>query len=435
LLNELRSDGKIKLRSFEHAVRICEENAWDLEPDSEEFEVLCEQLRRAERQAVSDILQRARSDEFVPSYEQSVLENRESDRRYTITHAVRDYAKRNPSQIDMIKKLDLALMAWRQIIGKESFVAIDGRDVIDFIEAMETVPKNAGVRFPGLTLPDAALANAKLEDPYPILTAKSIKVSYVGVLTTAANVALERKRIGRNPFLGNRVKGSRKKAQHRRAFRADELHRIFRHPVFTGCASAKRRYSTGDLIVKDSLYWSPLIALFTGLRASEIGALEPSDLKLLRGHDGANWYISVRGTKSENAVRDIPLHGGIVELGLIDLFKTAEQNGNRRVFEEWKKPKNKKFSEARVIRNFNEKICSSIGEAGSRPGFHCFRHSLQARMARSGLDPKFQRAILGHSQKGMEADYYKKDIRDYAQAFCRLVKFDDLDIRHLYEEK
>ena len=433
LLEELKSDGNLKVRSFDHAVRIYEENNWILDPDSKEFEIFCERLRRAERKAILQILDRSRSDDFTPSYEIINIKRRDADRSYTVTQAVSDYIDQNPFKTDMIKKLKLALSVWRQIVGKESFLSIDGRDVVDFVDTLKRVPKNAGVRFPGSSLVEAAAVNSELDSPYPLLTPKSIKVSYLGVLTTAANLALDRKKIGTNPFLGIRVTGSHISPSHRRPFKDYELKTIFAHPIFTGCASQSRRYSPGNLVIKDSLYWSPLIALFTGMRASEIGALRPRDLRPLQGTDSALWYISVEGTKSDNAIRDVPVHPGLIKLGLISLFENANAAGKKRVFEDWHKPKNKKYSEARVIRNFGEKVCGDLGDPGSRPSFHCFRHTLQTRMARSGIDPKFQRAILGHTQKGMEENYYKKDIHDYAVAFCNRVKFNDIDLTHLHE--
>lgn len=49
-------------------------------------------------------------------------------------------------------------------------------------------------------------------------------------------------------------------------FSPDDLHRLFRSPVWTGSRSAARRLEPGSEIIRDGLYWLPLLAAYTGAR-------------------------------------------------------------------------------------------------------------------------------------------------------------------------
>lgn len=52
----------------------------------------------------------------------------------------------------------------------------------------------------------------------------------------------------------------------RMSFSPDEVRRIFAAPVWQGCQSSSRRRSPGKVIIRDALYWLPLIAAYTGAR-------------------------------------------------------------------------------------------------------------------------------------------------------------------------
>lgn len=57
-----------------------------------------------------------------------------------------------------------------------------------------------------------------------------------------------------------------------------EVQSLFRHPVFTGCASAKRRRTPGEVILRDGLYWLHILAAYSGARREELAAMEVADV-------------------------------------------------------------------------------------------------------------------------------------------------------------
>ena len=432
ILSELGKPADENVRSFDAAIKIYESNGWVPEPEDKYFIILQDLLRRAEKTVIKLILQESRSDTFVPSDQRKQLFQGSDSNALTLSSAIERYEQSNPENKDIIKKMRSAHRVWMELIGIDPISAITREIVKNYIAVVIKIPKRTDVRFANLKIAAAIEANSALSKPYDTIKPKTAKINYVSVLGAAVEVYVEAEKIKSNPFTGHSIEGSDNPANHRRPFKTHELIDIFHHPIFTGCKSRLRRYTPGATVIRDSLFWAPLIALFSGLRASEIGALQPSDLKELRGLKGELWYLNVDGTKTGNANREVPVHPELIRLGIVDLFKHAKVAGNKRVFEEWKKPKDKKYSEARVIRNFSEKVCAEFGLPGDRPTFHCFRQTLITKMSSAGLDLKFQRAIIGHSQQGMDRAYYKPYIEDYAEPFSRRISFEGLDLSHLH---
>jgi hypothetical protein len=90
---------------------------------------------------------------------------------------------------------------------------------------------------------------------------------------------------GKNPFSGLMVRGQKSPSSKRASFKPEEIRVLFRAPLYTGCKGKDwaRRLEGGNEIIKDALYWIPLIGLYSGMRLNEICQLETSDLRLEEG--------------------------------------------------------------------------------------------------------------------------------------------------------
>jgi hypothetical protein len=79
--------------------------------------------------------------------------------------------------------------------------------------------------------------------------------------------------------------------------------------IWTGCKSGHFRNTPGTRIIKDGLYWVPMIADYTGARREEIAGLQPSDIK---DENGIPYFDIAenhnRGVKTLAGVRRIPIH-------------------------------------------------------------------------------------------------------------------------------
>lgn len=345
----------------------------------------------------------------------------------TVAALVEHYASHYPKRTALISKLNPALRAWQELSGIEDVDEIKAKDVRAFARDLEKLPARYGMRFPGLTLRQAVVANAKREQPYELLAEKTIREGYIGPLKSVFSAALHDELISSNPFHGVRLAEVGRATEDKRNFRTHELNTLFQHPIWTGCHSNDRRNVPGAMVIEDEYYWAPLIALFTGMRADEIADLLVADVHF----DHALPHIAVNGTKSKSAVRKIPLHPALAEMGFADYLTDIRASGSKNVFPDWKAPKGKTKSAAACQRNFNERIIKRGAFDNPKPTFHSFRQTLKSEMLRNKLTPNFQNAVMGHAQERMDKHYYNPDLQDYHQAFIEAVRFDDVDLSHL----
>lgn len=99
----------------------------------------------------------------------------------------------------------------------------------------------------------------------------------------------------------------------RRTYSVDQLKSIFSSPIFTGCKSDVRRSDVGSLVLRDSTFWVPLVALFSGMRMGEIAQLLVADVRV------------------ENEVlyfRRVPVHATLLEIGFIEYVASVWVEGD-----------------------------------------------------------------------------------------------------------
>ncbi|WP_188973713.1 hypothetical protein [Neoroseomonas lacus] len=126
-------------------------------------------------------------------------------------------------------------------------------------------------------------------------------------------------------------KEERKARDQRDAWTSDELIKLFKSPVWTGC-EPKHRATAGPEIIRDAKFWLPLLALFHGARLEEFADLRCSDV-IQDENAGGLWAFDLneeaRRLKTQNAIRIVPLHPEIIRLGFLDyLTRTAPKPGD-----------------------------------------------------------------------------------------------------------
>ena len=116
-----------------------------------------------------------------------------------------------------------------------------------------------------------------------------------------------------------------------------DMKKVFGHPLWSGCAGKTRggRHKFGNCIIKDHHYWINLTLAYTGARRSEIAGLLESDV---RQEDGIP-YISIRpnhlrGLKTKDSKRQIPLHPHLVKLGFLEFAAACRRRKHLALFPE-----------------------------------------------------------------------------------------------------
>jgi integrase len=110
----------------------------------------------------------------------------------------------------------------------------------------------------------------------------------------------------------------------------DRIRELFASPIYTGFKSEYRRHLTGNIVVRDALYWVPLIIAFTGMRREEICQLRVEHLCQLDDI----WYFDLKAkglklkkTKKGDAAskRWVPVPEALIQLGITEsLHKDRE---------------------------------------------------------------------------------------------------------------
>lgn len=206
----------------------------------------------------------------------------------------------------------------------------------------------------------------------------------------------------------------------RDAFTDEEIELILRMPTFTG-QDKEDRWSAGDFLLQDHIYWGYIIMLLTGMRTSEVGQLKISDLIEaegfyffdLRPFDPAQGRIArknVKKLKTGNAARFVPLDLLIIDLGLLERVQRVKTLGETRLFPEWEsytrksgvvvwdRPLSRDWQERRKklkLERLNISLYSS-------------RHCMGDRLDKAEFPQRLRDRIMGHAPAHAKGRYGAK---------------------------
>jgi integrase len=209
----------------------------------------------------------------------------------------------------------------------------------------------------------------------------------------------------------------------KRPFGVAELNLVFQHPWFTGCESAQRCHHPGSHRLPGVHYWAPIVALFSGCRAAELGGLKLSEVQL----DGQFPHLHIRDNEyrptKEGYARLVPVLDALLKIGFEEYVARVRATGADRLFPDWLPPQqsggfNKddaRWSNAGPIRAFNRTVIEASLGGGMTPGarrdvtFHGFRGAFKSMLGltRHGVAPNVINEVVGHAKSGMDKHYIK----------------------------
>ncbi len=273
-------------------------------------------------------------------------------------------------------------------------------DARDFKDLLVKAPASMSKRFRGLTLPQAVKAGKDS----PLLAPASIN-KYLTALSSLFSWAVMNDYADLNPVSGLRVALDKRADKQRRPFTADELKTIF----------AALEGETGSAL------WLPLLGAFTGARLGELCQLEAGDV---RARDGVE-VISIndegdKALKAKSAVREIPIHPALAEVGFLKFVAAARARGGGRLFDVTAAVYSKRFARFR----------RALGITGRDVGYHSLRHNAADRLRNAGVELEMRNAILGHAQSAMGSRYGAGFSVAVLRAAIRKIDY-DLDLSHL----
>lgn len=149
--------------------------------------------------------------------------------------------------------------------------------------------------------------------------------------------------------------------------------------------------TTNDL---DGFKVAILLQMYSGMRNSEISNIQPEDIKTEQGVD----YIHVRGTKTVNAERYIPIHSKLKEFGVVDYIKAGGEI----------------YTSQSITQRFNRLMQSlSMSKEDSKGlplSFYSFRHNFASGLASGGVSELHIEWLMGHSHTGTKQRYIVRGV-------------------------
>ena len=199
---------------------------------------------------------------------------------------------------------------------------------------------------------------------------------YLGSISSLLNWMEKHERIARNPLQHvQKVQGNGAQVRPRRAFSDDEMQRLL------AIAGARK-----------VVY---LTAVYTGLRRSELAALELRDLH----SEGEKPFINARASTTKNHQQAvIALHPEL--LAALRLHVTSLPAGGSRIFA-GVMPTMKQFKA-----DLKAAGIEFVNATGHRADFHSLRHTLATNLARAGTAPRVAMEIMRHSDMRLTAKTY-----------------------------
>lgn len=190
-----------------------------------------------------------------------------------------------------------AVRMFNEFMGGETALrAITKNNVIDYKNALLETPNRYGMRFPGLTLPQAIKANQKLAEPFAPLAPKTINMKWLSHLSSILQWASNNGHIDMNPAQGIRVDTGSKvhKEPSYLPFTKEELKAIFGTEMFKDSA----QYGLNQ--------WALLVMLFTGVRnSSEMARMK---LQYIYSEQGVMVFDLAEASKNQRSKRLVPIH-------------------------------------------------------------------------------------------------------------------------------
>lgn len=331
----------------------------------------------------------------------------------------------------------------REVLGERTpLFAITKQKVEELFELLQRVPTNATKRFPKLTLKDA-IAVADKRGEQSRLSQKSLE-NYLVNIAAIFNFAVEEELMASNPAKGRIlraiVQGGEKRSR-KAKFTDNELNRLFRAPLYTGCKDDESGYAKpGTNKPRRARFWLPLVGLFHGLRSNEAAQLFTEDIAEIEGirvfkirTTRESGEESDKRLKSRQSERNVPIHPELLRIGFLEyVAERRRDTSNPRLF-----PHNPRGADGYYSTPFGKWFARfkkmTLGE-NCKATFHSFRHHFRDAMRDAEISTDYAEALGGWSndRRSSERLYGTGPSLQKLREKMEMVKYPRLDLSHLH---
>lgn len=282
-------------------------------------------------------------------------------------------------------KQEATFRDWRDIIGDVRVGELTRDMMLRFRDALARLPSNRHKRYPGKSI--AALLAVEIP-PGELPAHRTVLEKLVQVGTFLRWCRETKQYLSVDPMAGLYFDADSKSYA---PFSVDDLKRMFNGHKYE---NGKHR--------KSWQFWTPLIALYSGARQTEIAQLAVTDIIQ---EDGV-WYLSItdagedQHVKTRAAVRKVPINSKLVELGFLHYVACLKARGEQRLFPDLDKGPNGWGD--KVSRWFGNTFSKGAGiqddPSGRQKVFHSFRHNAITQALGAQVSIAHAQQVFGHEQ-------------------------------------
>ncbi len=340
----------------------------------------------------------------------STLIVKEENESVKLKDMIEAYVKHKKLNTDWTEKTENENKACWQLFldfaGEDITVdKIDYDLVISFKEALTKLPanmkKNPQYR-------DKTLHEILAMDDIKPMSSTTINKN-MNRLSSVLKYVVSRKLMSINPAEGMESKKKRRARDERSEFSLDDLRALFLSDEYVN-----------DLHKYSFQYWTPIIALFTGMRQDEIAQLHIDDIRQL----GGIWIFDVNDKDEKKlksgtaAMRQIPMHPFLANvLRLPQYAKMLKTKGEVRLFPEIKKGRDgygQKVSRwfnghDKDHRGYRHRCGVNAKEGEPSKVFHSFRHTFIGHLKMKRVPTEIFLEINGHAHGNESLDRYSPE--------------------------
>ncbi|HBO0701542.1 TPA: site-specific integrase [Enterobacter kobei] len=325
------------------------------------------------------------------------------------------------------EKIRSRIEHFTEIMGDISLGELDREVVKDYVTRMQSMPGNLYLMRRKYKISDThKLIEKALADGQPVMSRDAIG-RHIESLGSMLKWTKSERYLLDNPA-ENILAQSRptvREQDRRDLFTEDELLRIFSADWFKNGAGTPNQYGRYTNF-RPFHYWLPLLALYVGGRINELCQLYLADIRVdkngvayidfnLDAPDKMMDEEALAGgdksLKTVNAIRQVPIHPRLIELGLLKYVDALEAAGYDRLFPELKHNKIKGYRAA-ASKWFKENYFGKVlgFPRDGKKTFHSLRHTFINAVDEFESNERTIAQLVGHVRGSTTAmTTYRKD--------------------------
>ena len=284
-----------------------------------------------------------------------------------------------------------------EIVGDIDFSTITKKEVSHYIDVQTKLPPNRkkSPKYRDLSINEVMklkLSQKEIQTPQNI-NKRITKLSVFG------NWGVRQGLLITNPFSG--MKFSVKKQPHtRQPFTADELRKIFKPETYLKWTIHFSHPYRKDRVSNHlPYYWIFLLGIFSGMRTNEMCQILLSQVKKEKGI----WFIFIEDSeetkvKTENAIRKVPVHPQLIDLGFVDYVTAQKKSKRGRLF--WELSEDRDGFASHVSRHYNQRFLPAVGVWKKYTKvLYCTRHTFINKLYSEMVDENVIKVLIGHEKE------------------------------------